>query len=124
MIIATTYENGEISQHFGHTKNFKFYKIEDNKIVSSEVKEPIGYAHGTLPTFLKENGAKVLICGGLGGGAREYIAEAGIDLYPGATGNSDSAVSAFLAKNLQYNPDFTCAGHESDNEESHSCHNN
>ncbi|MBK5200825.1 MAG: NifB/NifX family molybdenum-iron cluster-binding protein [Spirochaetaceae bacterium] len=124
MIIATTYENGEISQHFGHTKTFKFYSIEDNKIISSTVKEPVGYAHGTLPTFLKENGAEILICGGLGEGARQYISEAGIDLYPGAIGNSDNAVTDFLEEKLQYNPDFACSGHEHGDEESTDCHNN
>jgi predicted Fe-Mo cluster-binding NifX family protein len=124
MIIATTYQDGEISQHFGHTKAFKFYSIENREIKASEVKEPVGYAHGTLPTFLKENGAKILICGGLGDGARQYIAEAGIDLYPGAAGSSDDAVKAFLAEKLQYNPDFSCSGHEHGEEEGHDCHNN
>lgn len=112
MIIATAYENGNICQHFGHADTFKFYTIEDNKIVSSQVKEPIGYAHGTLPTFLKENGAQILICGGLGDAARVYIAETGIDLYPGAMGASDAAVEDFLKNNLDYNPDFHCSGHE------------
>ena len=114
MIIATAYENGNIAQHFGHADAFKFYKVEDHKIVSSEVKQPIGYAHGTLPTFLKENGATTLICGGLGDAARVYIAENGIDLYPGAAGESDKAVESFLADNLDYNPEFHCSGHEHD----------
>ncbi|MCK9191947.1 MAG: dinitrogenase iron-molybdenum cofactor biosynthesis protein [Sphaerochaetaceae bacterium] len=117
MIIATAYENGNIAQHFGHTDAFKFYNVEDHKIVSSEVKQPIGYAHGTLPTFLKENGATTLICGGLGDAARVYIAENGIDLYPGAVGDSDKAVESFLADNLDYNPDFHCSGHEHDEDE-------
>ena len=26
--IAVTYENGEVFQHFGHTKEFKFYTVE------------------------------------------------------------------------------------------------
>jgi predicted Fe-Mo cluster-binding NifX family protein len=117
MIIATAYENGNIAQHFGHADAFKFYNVEDHKIVSSEVKQPIGYAHGTLPTFLKENGATTLICGGLGDAARVYIAENGIDLYPGAVGDSDKAVESFLADNLDYNPDFHCSGHEHDEDE-------
>ena len=35
--IAVTYENGEVFQHFGHTKEFKFYTVEDKKIVDSEI---------------------------------------------------------------------------------------
>ena len=33
--IAVTYENGEVFQHFGHTKEFKFYTVEDKKIVAA-----------------------------------------------------------------------------------------
>ena len=29
MILAVTYENGEVFQHFGHTETFKIYQIED-----------------------------------------------------------------------------------------------
>ena len=28
MILAVTYENGEIFQHFGHTEQFKVYEVE------------------------------------------------------------------------------------------------
>ena len=33
MRIAATYENGQIFQHFGHTKEFKLYDIENNEII-------------------------------------------------------------------------------------------
>jgi len=112
MIIATTYENGQICQHFGHTEEFKFYTIEDNKIVSSKVLPTGEYHHGTLPIFIKKNGGEVLICGGLGGGAKTALAEAGITLVPGATGDSDKAVQAYIEGTLQFNPDTECAGHE------------
>ena len=38
MKIAVTYDNGNIFQHFGKTENFKVYEVEDNQVVSSEVK--------------------------------------------------------------------------------------
>ena len=31
MRIAVTYENGNVFQHFGHTKQFKLYEIEKQK---------------------------------------------------------------------------------------------
>ena len=38
MKIAVTYdENGQVFQHFGHCPQFKFYEVEDGKILSSEV---------------------------------------------------------------------------------------
>ena len=36
MKIAVTYDNGQVFQHFGKTKEFKLYTVEDGKIVSSE----------------------------------------------------------------------------------------
>ena len=64
--IAVTYENGEVFQHFGHTKEFKFYTVEDKKIVDSEIVPTMGSGHSMLADFLLLNGVTVLICGGTG----------------------------------------------------------
>ena len=96
MKIAVTYDNGEVFQHFGHTEQFKVYEVEDGKIVSSEVIDTNGSGHGALAGFLNQCGAQVLICGGIGGGARNALAEAGIQLYPGACGDADAQVEAEL----------------------------
>ena len=37
MKIAVTYDNGQIFQHFGHTKQFKIYEIDNGTIVNSEI---------------------------------------------------------------------------------------
>ena len=50
MVIAVTYENGQVFQHFGHSEYFKIYEVEDGKIVKSEVYDTNGQGHGcTLP---------------------------------------------------------------------------
>lgn len=92
MKIAVTYQNGQIFQHFGHCEAFKFYNVEDNAVVSSEIVSAVGSGHGALAGFLKTHGADTLICGGIGGGARTALAEAGIELFPGASGSADAAV--------------------------------
>lgn len=111
MKIAVTYENGMIFQHFGHTEQFKLYQVENDQIVSSEVVNTNGSGHGALAGFLKEKGVDVLICGGIGGGARNALAEAGIQLYPGAAGEADVQVKSLLAGSLSYDPDTTCNHH-------------
>ena len=73
--IAVTYENGEVFQHFGHTKEFKFYTVEDKKIVDSEIVPTMGSGHSMLADFLLLNGVTVLICGGIGGGAKAALAQ-------------------------------------------------
>jgi predicted Fe-Mo cluster-binding NifX family protein len=123
MKIAVTYEDGEVFQHFGHCEEFKIYETKDGKVESSETVRTEGSGHGALAGFLKNLGAEVLICGGIGGGAREALAGAGIQLYPGVSGNADEAVQALLGRTLVYNPDEmcshhhdsgTCGGHEDD----------
>ena len=124
MIIAVTYENGQIFQHFGHTEQFKVYAVEDGKILSSEVIDTNGQGHGALAGFLKVIGADILICGGIGGGAQMALAEAGIKLYGGVSGSCDMAVEAFLANNLGYNPNVKCDHHDHEHGEGeHTCGN-
>ena len=122
MKIAVTYENGEIFQHFGRSEAFKIYDVVDGKIVSAEVVGTNGSGHGALAGFLVEHGVDTLICGGIGGGAQNALAQAGIRLFGGASGNADEAVNALLAGNLGYDPDVHCNHHEH-HEEGHTCGN-
>ena len=92
MKIAVTYDNGQIFQHFGHTEQFKLYESVDGKIVHAEVVDTNGSGHGALAGFLMQNGVDTLICGGIGGGAQAALAEAGIKLYGGVSGDADAAV--------------------------------
>lgn len=119
MKIAVTYENGEIFQHFGHTETFKIYDIADGKVVSAEVVDTNGSGHGALAGFLVAHGVDTLICGGIGGVAQNALAQAGIRLFGGVSGNADEAVNALLAGNLGYNPNVHCDHH--DHEAGHSC---
>ena len=127
MKIAVPYENGQIFQHFGHTERFKFYETDNTEIVNSEIIETAGSGHGALAGFLMNHGADTLICGGIGGGAQTALAEAGIRLYGGVSGDADTAVTELLSGKLNYNPDVQCSHHEHHGENnscgSHSCGN-
>lgn len=112
MRIAVTYEDGNVYQHFGHTSQMKIYDVEDGKVVKEEVVDTAGNGHGALAGFLAGLKVDMLICGGIGGGARMALDEAGIKLYPGVNGAADAAVEAFLNGNLDYDPDTRCAHHE------------
>lgn len=112
MKLAVTYENGNVFQHFGHTERFKIYDIEDGKVVYAAVVETGGAGHGALAGFLAQNNVQVLLCGGIGGGARAALAQAGVTLYGGVSGAADDAVQAFLDGKLAYDPNAQCAHHE------------
>ena len=124
MRIAVTYENGEVFQHFGHSEQFKLYETADGKVIHAEVVDTNGSGHGALAGFLMQNGVDTLICGGIGGGAQAALAEAGIKLYGGVSGDADAAVSALLSGNLGYDPNVHCDHHDHEHGEAgHTCGN-
>jgi len=119
MRIAVAYENGEVFPHFGHTEHFKLYDLRDGIVGNSMVVEALGCGHEALAGFLAEMKVNALICGGIGGGARAALEEAGVLLFGGVTGSADEAVKAFAAGTLQYDPDIHCHYHEGG--EGHAC---
>jgi predicted Fe-Mo cluster-binding NifX family protein len=126
MRIAVTYENGYVGQHFGHTEEFKVYDVEDGGIVNTQILSSNGQGHGMLAVVLKEADVELLICGGIGMGARNALNELGIELIPGAQGKADDVVRAYLCGTLEYDPDETCHHHDHDHEHGcggdHHCH--
>ena len=132
MRIAVTYDNGMIFQHFGHTEFFKVYEVQDGKIISSEIVSTNGSGHGALAGVLNALQAEVLICGGIGGGARMALAAEGISLCAGVSGDCDAAVEAYLAGKLAFSAEATCdhhhhehgegCGHHHEHGEGHTCH--
>ena len=120
-IIAVTEDNGEVFQHFGHTRYFALYEIKDGAVASRKIIDAEGSGHSALGGFLRENGVGLLICGGIGGGAKNVLAAAGIELVSGVSGSVDEAVKRFLAGELKDDPAAECDHHHHE-EISGDCH--
>lgn len=118
MIVAVTYENGMVFQHFGHTAQFKLYMVENNAVQESRLLPTGASGHGALASLLQAAGVNTLICGGIGAGAKDALAKCGITVYPGVTGNADQSVQAFLSGTLHFVPDIQCSHHH---ENGHTC---
>ena len=122
MRIAVPYENGNTFQHFGRSEAFKFYDVADGAVTAAAVVSTNGSGHGALAGFLMQRGVDTLICGGIGGGAQMALAEAGIKLYGGVSGEADAAVNALLASALAYDPNVRCDHHDhAHGEGGHTC---
>ena len=119
MKIAVTYENGNVFQHFGHTEQFKLYDIANNEIAGTQIVSAAGSGHGALAGFLTGLHVDVLICGGIGAGAQNALAEARIQFYGGVSGAADDAVNALLAGQLVFNPQVRCDHHDHHGEGHH-----
>ena len=100
MKIVVASMGNEVAGHFGHCENFIFFDTEDGKIVSENSVPNPGHRPGFLPNFLADNGAEVIISGGMGGGAVDIFNERGVEVIVGATGESKAAVEKYLADEL------------------------
>ena len=71
--------------------SFKVYDVENGQIAKEQVVDTNGSGHGALAGFLTDMSVDALLCGGIGMGAKNALADAGIDLYGGVSGNADEA---------------------------------
>ena len=121
MKIAVTYNEGEVFQHFGHSKQFKIYEIEENKIINTSILDTNGTGHGVICDLLKNNNINVLICGGIGNGAKDLLNKNKIEIYAGVKGKADEKLNDFLNNKLQYNNEIKCNHHEHHDHHEHHC---
>ena len=121
MRIAVTYANGEIFQHFGRTEQFKVYDVENGQVLRSQVVGTGGQGHGALAGLLRQLGAAVLLCRGIGGGAPAPQGTPGRPRYGRGAGPADAAVDALLAGRLDYQPDVHCDHHGEHHDGGHHC---
>jgi predicted DNA-binding protein (UPF0251 family)/predicted Fe-Mo cluster-binding NifX family protein len=111
MRVAVTYDNGDIFQHFGHTEMFKLYDVKEGKAEDAGMLSANGSGHGALASLLRTADADALICGGIGPGAQQALAEEGIKLYAGVTGSADEAAKALAEGTLEYSGEANCSHH-------------
>ena len=111
-IIAVTMEDGQIFQHFGHTRWFELYEIKAARSPRTGRSTRRAAATRRLGGLLRANGVNLLICGGIGGGAKNVLAAAGIELISGVSGPVDEAVKLYLEGKLHDDPSAECHHHD------------
>ena len=125
MKIAVTCSDNSVFQHFGHTPEFAVFEIEGERIASEKRLSCGDSGHGALASLLTDEKIEVLVCGGIGPGAVNALAKAGIEVIGGAEGNVRSVVEALLAGTLEVRTDYHCnhhhGSHSGDDCKSHSC---
>lgn len=104
MKIAIPVENGHLCTHFGHCAEFAVYDIDPatktTRAKSTHVPPP--HEPGVLPRWLHEQGANVIITGGMGQRAQQLFAQNGIQVVLGAPPDLvDGIVAAYLQGTLQ-----------------------
>ncbi len=111
MLVAVTYEDGKVYQHFGHTPAFAVYEVEGGEVKNKKILDTNGTGHGALAGFLEDNEISVLICGGIGGGAKQALESRGIKLLCGVSGSADDVIAAFAKGELNAGSEANCSHH-------------
>ena len=111
MKIAVASMGNTVAQHFGHCETFNIFETEGKNIVSIDPVANPGHKPGFLPNFLADRGVKVIIAGGMGGGAVDIFNERDVEVIIGASGDAKTAVEAYLAGNL-HSTGSVCHNHE------------
>ena len=111
MKISVAAMGKDVAQHFGLCENFLFFDVEDGKIVSETSVPNPGHKPGFLPNFLADRGAKVIISGGMGGGAVDIFNERDVEVVVGASGDARANVQAYLKGEL-ISTGAVCHNHE------------
>ncbi|HUZ17725.1 MAG TPA: NifB/NifX family molybdenum-iron cluster-binding protein [Spirochaetia bacterium] len=108
MRIAVTAEEdsgleSRVAQHFGHAPYFIFVDVQDREITGTNGEEnpfSAGHTPGQIPGFIKEQGADVILSGGMGGRAVEFFENLGVHAATGAVGTVREAVESYLGGEL------------------------
>ncbi len=111
MRIAVAAMGTAVAGHFGHCENFIFFDTEGGQIVNIQSVPNPGHRPGFLPNFLADNGAQVIISGGMGGGAVDIFNTRGVEVIVGVQGDAKAAVETYLRGEL-ISTGSICHNHE------------
>jgi predicted Fe-Mo cluster-binding NifX family protein len=119
MKIAIPITGSKLSPHFGHCEGFALFNVnpESKEIVSRNDVAAPPHQPGLLPRWLHEQGANVIVAGGMGVRARNLFAENNIEVVIGVQGwDPESIVYDLMQGCLQAgeNPcdhSGECSGH-------------
>jgi ATP-binding protein involved in chromosome partitioning len=101
MKIAVPITAGSVSSHFGHCENFAIFETSDKQVTKIQYLIPPAHEPGLFPKWLKEQGADLIITGGMGSRAQDLFSRQGIQVISGVSAaGPNELVEQFLEGNL------------------------
>ena len=97
ILFAVPTAEGKLCAHFGHCDQFALVETENGKIQGTSMHTPPPHEPGVLPKWLHQQGANVIIAGGMGQRAISLFNENNIKVVTGApTLEPESLVNSYL----------------------------
>lgn len=112
--VALPMAGGQFSEHFGGAEAFGLFEVDEvtKTVVSNTMVEAPPHERGAFPVWLRDQGARVILAGGMGPRAVQMFEQFGIKVVTGVQGEDPSAlVEAFLAGTLQTTGEVCSGGH-------------
>ena len=103
MRFAIPMAEGQLCMHFGHCEQFALVDVDaaSKQITGTQYLTPPPHEPGVIPRWLHEQGATVIIAGGMGMRAQQIFAENGITVVTGApVASPEALVTAYLQEAL------------------------
>lgn len=113
MKIAVPTRNNMVDNHFGHCDHYTIFTVNDGDVTMKEIlpsPQGCGCKSG-IAAVLRQKGVQVMLAGNMGEGARNVLAQNGIKVVRGQSGNVDDLVAAYLAGNVS-DSGIGCSHHE------------
>jgi len=95
MKIAIPTSGDKLCMHFGHCEVFTIMDVDEDEkqIIATDQLVPPPHEPGMLPRWLREQGADMVIAGGMGSRAQGLFVEAGMKVIVGAKPDSPEAIA-------------------------------
>lgn len=104
MKIALPVTGNCLCMHFGHCESFAFYDVDSKEKSINGVKmlTPPPHEPGILPPWIKQQGADIVITGGMGSRARDLFEAVGVHVITGAPAiNPEAVIIHYLNNTLE-----------------------
>lgn len=105
MRIAVSANGREISDHFGHCREYHVFEVQDGKIINEEVHPNPGHAPGiNPPTFVASLNVDVALGTTVAQHAVDIMNQAGVEVILGVSGDARQAAEDYIAGKLKNDP--------------------
>ncbi len=117
--------NNQIDGHFGHCEFYSVFSISpDGKIADTKIIPSVQGCgcKSNIAGVLAADGVTVMLAGGIGGGAINVMANAGIEVVRGCSGDASEVVKLYISGGVTDSGE-SCHQHESHHAEGggHQC---
>lgn len=104
MKIAIPIRDGKFCEHFGGADTFSFYTVDETSrsVGNHHLNVPPEHGRGVFPVWLRQQGATVVMAGGMGPRAVNIFAHQGVEVVLGVQGEDpEKIVHGYLDGTLE-----------------------